>query len=285
MTEAMQERPVQAQPEQQAASQMQESARPQIADTAGADESNLQTESFAVPDDYKEKGWAKNLKSTDDLWKMLDNAQSVVGKKTVVPDHAKATQEELQAFYGQLKPESADKYSFSDTMPEAERGLYGNLFHEAGLSDYQAKTLQDKFFGIAKEKYESERSLEGYKEVASKWLGDNYEAAVVDAVKHMRTTLNKEQQAVIDNLPNDAAVAVFALVNNLVKDYKISEGGAPVGNAGAHGAEALKQQLADIDKQIHEMARNPMHKQADKSALIQKRIGVLNKIYGNKDKA
>jgi len=285
MTEPMQEQPVEAQPEQQAAPQAHESARPQIADTSGADKNNPQTEPFAVPDDYKEKGWAKNLRSSDDLWKMLDNAQSVVGKKTVVPDHSKATQDELQAFYGQLKPDSADKYSFSDTIPEAERGLYGNLFHEAGLSDYQAKTLQDKFFGIAKEKYEGERSLDGYKQAAQKWLGDDYESAVVDAVKHMRTSLSEEQQAIIDDLPNDAAVAVFSLVNNLVKDYKITEGGAPAGNAGIQGEEALKQRLADIDKQIHEMARNPMHKQADKSALIQQRIGVLNKIYGNKDKA
>jgi hypothetical protein len=285
MTEPMQEQPVEAQPEQQAAPQAHESARPQIADTSGVDKSNPQTEPFSVPDDYKDRGWAKNLKSSDDLWKMLDNAQSVVGKKTVVPDHSKATQDELQAFYGQLKPDSADKYSFSDTIPEAERGLYGNLFHEAGLSDYQAKTLQDKFFGIAKEKYEGERSLDGYKQAAQKWLGDDYESAVVDAVKHMRTSLSEEQQAIIDDLPNDAAVAVFSLVNNLVKDYKITEGGAPAGNAGIQGEEALKQRLADIDKQIHEMARNPMHKQADKSALIQQRIGVLNKIYGNKDKA
>ena len=48
-------------------------------------ESNTATEQggFFVPDEYKEQGWAKNISSYDDLWKMNANAQSLIGKKTI----------------------------------------------------------------------------------------------------------------------------------------------------------------------------------------------------------
>lgn len=65
---------------------------------------------FAIPEAYKDKPWASKVKSHDDLWKQLENTQSLIGKKAIAPDFKTATPQEIEDYYSQMRP--ADKAEF-----------------------------------------------------------------------------------------------------------------------------------------------------------------------------
>jgi ribosomal protein L7/L12 len=77
---------------------------------------------FKLPDEFKDKGWAKSIKSFDDLVKGYDGAISLIGKRQ--------------------KPESAEAYDFEVGSRSADevKALKGMLF-ESGVSNEQAKKL------------------------------------------------------------------------------------------------------------------------------------------------
>ena len=49
-----------------------------------------------IPEEYREKGWTKNINSIDDLYKAYDNAQGLIGKKTIGIPSDDASPEELK---------------------------------------------------------------------------------------------------------------------------------------------------------------------------------------------
>lgn len=238
-------------------------------------------QSFAIPEAYRERGWTENLKSMDDVWQKLDNAQSLIGKRIAVPEWDKATPEEINKFYDNLRPKDISGYQIDESIPEGERESYSKIFYEAGLAPDQAKNVQDRVLALAKEKYESDRSEDGYKALAKETLGDKYEDVVKSSTEHLRKVLSEDQQKVLDNLPNDAAVTVFKLVDELVKGYKMTEGdaGSHKDDAGAEGDP--KEALAKIDKELQALSRNPSHTQKQRSELVQKRMKVLAKMGEN----
>lgn len=71
----------------------------------GAEAQPAPANDFSIPQEYADRGWSSKIKSTDDLFKAYDNAQSLIGKKSVAPAED-APQEEWDAYYSALRPES-----------------------------------------------------------------------------------------------------------------------------------------------------------------------------------
>lgn len=107
---------------------------------------------FTIPDTYKDRGWVEKIKSPDDLWKTLDNAQSLLGKRPAGIPAADAPQEEWDRFYQVARPESPDKYTLSDIegIPEGFdiapiKQQAADLAYKAGLTPKQANDLWNEY--------------------------------------------------------------------------------------------------------------------------------------------
>lgn len=113
------------------------------------------SEAFAIPDAYKDRGWVEKVKSPDDLWKALDNAQSLIGKRPAGIPANDAPDAEWEAFYKVARPESPDKYTLADIegLPEGVdltpyKADAQKLMFEAGLTQRQADALWKQYVGL-----------------------------------------------------------------------------------------------------------------------------------------
>ena len=108
------------------------------ANAAGGD-----TGGFSVPEEYKDAGWSKNIKSYDDLWKMNANAQSLIGRKTIGIPSDKSTPEEWQSFFEKMRPEKSEEYGLE--LEGDDNAFYEKLFFDNGISTTQDKGIMNAY--------------------------------------------------------------------------------------------------------------------------------------------
>ncbi len=172
----------------------------ETATTNGFAEPQLQTPAndFKVPEAYASKPWVEKIKSQDDVWKTLDNAQSLIGKKTQIVPGEGATEEDWNNFYKTIgRPEDAKGYQFkpieglpegTDLAPIQEKA--STIFHKAGLTPKQAETVWDMYIKdeldtVSKttaDGKEKEAALDKeFDEVVKNQFGDKYDTASKNA--------------------------------------------------------------------------------------------------------
>jgi len=219
-------------------------------------------ESFSVPDAYKDKGWAQNIKSMDDLYSQFDNAQSMIGKKSV--PSSDASDEQWNEFFSQLRPEAADNYQlitpegFEGEVNEEVQGQFKQLFHDIGLTDKQAQRLFEGYIDINKEAIGQEQTPEQmdaeFKDMMSEKFGDKATEAIKVANKYIGT-LGEEAIDTMNRLPNEQLSVVIQALNNIHKDMGM-EDSAPESSGGSTGttieelrsrATALRAEIRDGD--------------------------------------
>jgi len=242
---------------------------------------------FAVPEVYKEKGWAKKVKSLDDVYKQLDTLDSLAGKKTVVPDFDNATPDEVEAFFSQLRPK--DKaYKFPENSNKEVVEAISEAFYQAGAPKAMANKIIDAYTKIEKNIMEQRFSKDGLqkilKESFGKDGGDHAKIAggVINFTKGM---LNDQDQQFIDNhMPNDVLGVFYRFAHSVMTKYGVKEGTVEGGGgAGEHGAQDTEadfsKKAGDLRKQIRELSRKP-HTEADKKRLTDQ----LSKLYSDHNK-
>lgn len=220
---------------------------------------NPANDGFSIPDEYKEAGYAKNFKSQDDVWKALDNAQALIGKKTVgVPDWDNATDEEIQGYYDKVRPESSEGYDFFSEDFEGEKETYQAMFHEAGLSKKQAETLFNSYQADMKSKQAQAYSQEGLDTVLSEKLGDNYKEAYNESKPVLASNLSKESKEALNGLPNEFLGIFVEFANNVRNKYGIDDA-SKAGDTKPDGAHVVdkKAEHARLFNELKVMERNP----------------------------
>jgi hypothetical protein len=205
--------------------------------------------SFTVPEEYKARGWVEKIKTPDDLWKTLDNAQSLLGKKPVGLPAADAPDEEWNKYYNIARPESADKYTFSDVegLPEGAnldeaKKLAQQLMFDAGLPQKQADQLWKAYIKSETDAAKrNEQTLnQKFDEQLKAQFGDKATVAQGIAedmiVKHVPESVRASLQKAANN--PDALVGIIAMANSLHdeinkirKEYG-AEGKLPDGSRG-----------------------------------------------------
>lgn len=225
--------------------------------------------SFSIPDTYKDKPYLKDVKGLDDVLKMLDGAQTVLGKRPAgVPDD-KAAPEEWNKFYAAAgRPEKADAYEFDDTVlgegitrdPEVANKIKG-IFHAAGLSSKQAKSIQASYDKMMNE--QSTAQAEAAKADNAKFDTDAIavfgarkdEALQVakDLISEMAPASMKEH---LSKLGNTELLTLASILDTVNSKY-IKEAKAP----GAGGAGSGKS-TADLEKEAYELMATPKYKDA-----------------------
>lgn len=238
---------------------------------------------FVVPDMYTEKEWVKGIKSVDDLWKMNDNAQSLLGKKTLGVPTDTSTPDEVMAFNKAFGvPETADEYDFKDDG--TLKRVYGessddvakefkNLLHKAKASTKQAKILQEGYGQIVANVVEKMQSNAvaidtDFELLADKTFG-NKKAKVLDTAKTLLAENAPEGfTEYLGTLSNESLIVMAGVLNNIQTKY-IDEDKIPIGQSAVGQSEdtirlALQKVIASPEFQNQ---LNPSHDMAKREWL------------------
>lgn len=211
---------------------------------------------FEVPDEYKDKEWAKNVlkseKPREEFFKMMDNAQSMIYKKSElqVPGE-NATPEQIKAFHKQLGvPEDPSAYNvkpvewaeedkpigdfLNASRNEAFMGDIKAAAHAAGVTPAQLQALADAYDrSFAKQHKEAitaqiakEAELEkGFDELATKLFGDSKFTVVNNAKRMMEGLVPNEVKPYLAKLDNEALAVLASVLQGVTKRYVKEDAG------------------------------------------------------------
>lgn len=224
--------------------------------------------SFTVPDAYKERGWVEKIKSPDDLWKTLDNAQSLLGKRPAGIPANDAPEDEWEKFYQAAgKPEAPDKYQFSDieNLPEGFdatpfKEKAANILHQAGLNQKQADKVWKMFMQSELEALASQKELQAAKDAEFDALTKKHIPDFDKASKVAQDMINagvpeelRGAYAEVAENPKALAAVISALnhansqIEKVKKEYG-AEGKLPHG-----GQQAASQDMGEIRKELAQL--------------------------------
>jgi hypothetical protein len=197
---------------------------------------------FSIPKEYANEGWAKDLKTSEDVFKKLAGAESLIGSKVKLPD-AETSDEDRNKFFEQFRPETSDEYTFNrDNQSEEMKGFQNeemdkavkDIFHKAGLAPWQAEMIQSEYeAGLAEtiknlpageEGGESaEEANAAFDKLAKEKFGEN-ESAIMEAANKLIEAHTPEGFGdMLKTLPNEQAMALAGLLGEIQKNY-IDEG-------------------------------------------------------------
>jgi hypothetical protein len=176
---------------------------------------------FAVPDAYKDKPWAAKVKSPDDLWKQLDGAQGLIGKKVVVPDFEKADPKDIEDYVAQLRPKDKTAYKFDDATPAEQKAALADMLHEVGIPAFQANKLIEKYKAIESAEVAKAFDNTAFIEDVKKAFGDGYEEKFKETTNVLKNLLPPETFKLVDiDAPNIVSATVYKIAAKLQDDYK-----------------------------------------------------------------
>ena len=206
---------------------------------AGTESVAEASETFVVPTEYVEKGWAKDLKSYDDVYKKLDGAETLIGARPSGVDLPKedATPEDLASFYGAIgRPEEAGAYKFnregqseamsafnSDEMDSAVK----EIFHKYGLRPEQATGLQTDYEALINtafgEQIEAKQKLDDdFEKVTTEKFGNEKETILENAKVLLKQHTPSGFEEYVKDLPNESLIVMAGVLNDIKSKY-ISE--------------------------------------------------------------
>jgi hypothetical protein len=215
---------------------------------------------FAVPEEYKNAGWASNIKSYDDLWKQHDNAQKLIGRKTIGIPNADSSEDEIQEFYSKVRPENSDKYDF-DLGDDTE--AFRKIFYDNGVSERQAKAITEAYKESVRKASEGLYSEEGFKETMEEALGEDYQKKIEKVNGFLKQYGRKSALAEIDKLPNETLGLVYGLINLTMDKYAVKE----LGTVNTKSAMSNEKDLGEYMKKMMALDSDPFVTQEKRDAL------------------
>lgn len=247
----------------------------------GVVQENQVSQSFAIPDDYKDKGWVSKIKSADDLWKQLDNAQGLLGKKAIVPNLDGADEKQIEDYFSQLRPADKNDYEIGDFASDDEKEVYKDMLYEAGLSKVQASKLLAKYGEMQTQAKDSLYSEEGFVEGMKNAFGEKYDAKLGELKQDLARVISKEDANMIEGLPNNIATLMFKIADGFKKSYgaNVVEGKGQLNTGQGLNTGDVDTQIEALHKEISaKFSGSVPYKSSDKSAAVQQ----LNKLTTQK---
>ena len=222
---------------------------------------------FAIPDSYKEAGWAKNIKSYDDLWKQHENAQKLIGRKTIGIPTSDSSEEEIEQFYAKVRPESLDGYDF-DLAEDTD--FFKDVFYKSGISARQAKALTDAYKESVRKSTESLYSENGFKEVMKNALGDEYSTKIEKVNAFLKQYGKKSALDEIEQLPNETLGLLYGLINLTMDKYAVKELGSVSNGIEQKSAMNNEKDMAEYMQEMMALDKDPFVSKEKKDAIRRK---------------
>ena len=257
------------------------------------------TTTFIIPEAYKDKPYMKDIDSQEKLYQQFDNAQALIGKKTIGVPTSESTDEDWQKFYTTMgRPEDSGKYEFTKVEgPEgidlqgSEEGMkkVKEMFHKAGLSGKQATQIKKAYDEMFLEQYNkqlatgkagSDQQNTEFEGLLDKHFGDQKEAASARVNKMLVEFVPTEFKKHVDGLDNKNLMILTAVLDKVHKKYvsedNLDAGGNPIPTETVETMRVSAQQMM-----VSEAWKNPMHAQhqatKDKVKALYEKIDLATK--------
>ena len=194
-------------------------------------ESNTATEQggFFVPDEYKEQGWAKNISSYDDLWKMNANAQSLIGKKTIGIPTSASTDEEWSDYYSKVRPEKAE---YGLTEWDEDNQAISNIFHKYGLAEKQAQGISNELKALQEQYTSNFYSQEAYDQEMQSRFGKDFSEKTKSITDFIKKEASDMDKSLLEELPNNVLGIVYGLIDKVRTRYAVKDSDAAKSGSG-----------------------------------------------------
>lgn len=216
-----------------------------------------------VPQDLHDRGYLKDYldkpqspEAFAEIFKKLDGAETLIGKKTLIPDD-KSKPEEVEAFYAKLGLAKADAYDVKALGEKADEAFSKEIQAAAHKGRLTQKQLNDFLEGMApgitqrraaQAEAQAARDKEFEALVAAAHGPEN--KPVLDRVQAaLKEYTPKTHQPFIDSLDNKALAVLTGVINAIMVKYVPEDELNGTGNgapAGAEGKAALQEEARKL---------------------------------------
>lgn len=208
-----------------------------------------------IPAEFKDRPYLADVDNVEKLFKKLDGAQTLLGKRPAgIPDAA-APKEQWEAFWKAAgKPEKAEEYEFEKveglTYSDEFTGLVKGLFHGAHVPKDMAKNLQKGFDQIQLQMQKKHKDAEAasdaeFDKLVAPHMGADADKSLKQSQALIKSVLPADLAPHLDKL-TAAQAAIMAVVINKFAEKYVTEDRLPMGGdgAGAQGEniESLRSQ-------------------------------------------
>ncbi len=218
-----------------------------------------------IPAELHDRGWAKDWlekphtpEATAELFKKLDGAEALIGKKTLIPGADVTDPKELEAFYGKLRPAKAEDYEFKlgDKPDEGFVKEMRAAAHAAGLDKRQlAKFVEGLAPGFtARQKAVADAQAAQnaeFEALVEKAHGKDNEAVLARTEAAITEFTPEAYKPFVAGLDNKSLAVLSGVINAVLVKY-VPEAdlagmgkGAPSGD-GAVTPEALREEAKKL---------------------------------------
>lgn len=257
----------------------------------GNQDPNTQASDFAIPDEYKEKGWAKFFdgKTGEDLktelFKSYDNSQVLIGKK--IEDYIGNTDLKNLDNYETIKenlikqiapqyevPQNSSEYDLKSMLTDdnGEKifeyddealNSFADKFKEIGLSKDNAKNLLEYYINYSSEQFQKLTNADDLENALKTMFGETSTKSEqrIKAENLLKEFLPEKDRVVIQNsVPNNIIEMFYKVAKGLTDKYGYSEGssGGNKDNGNFRMSEADKDsKLQELYKKLEELDSHP----------------------------
>lgn len=225
---------------------------------------NTATPDFStmIPEAYREKEYLKGVDSMDRLFQDFDNAQKLIGKKSIPgPDDAPEKWDEFYKAAG--RPDTASEYEFSQTeglnYNEDVANKTKEIFHKAGLSAKQAAMIQQEYDKMVMEMQPSQEKIDQEFDALATEVFGAQKDQVLEKSKSMLTKYAPEKfKDHINNLSNENLIVLSSVLNGVINDH-VSEDRIPSGGASNTGSDPREEAKKLMMSPEYKDAFHPNH--------------------------
>lgn len=265
------------------------------------EENATNTSGFEIPEEYKDKGWAKVFgdKSGDDLkaafFKSYDSAQTTIGKR--VEDFLANNDLKQLGNYEEIKktltsqlmpeyttPEDIKDYGLTNIIAEelGEDAVYNaesieafaNVFKENGISQAQGKEIMKSYVDFQVKEFEKFTNADELENNINQMFKSNPSQRTVCESLIKEFLPSEDQKFIQQTMPNVVVEMFYKVAKGLVDKYDYKE------NNSARNSSTMRMSQADknneyerITKELEELARRP-HSQQEKQQLLNQLMSV-----------
>lgn len=243
-----------------------------------------------APAEFHDRGWAKPFlekpwtpETQAEIIKKLDGAESLLGKKTLIPGADVTDEKELDAFYSKLRPEKAEDYDIKALGEKADEGLVKTMraaAHKAGMDKRQFSTflaglapdIAARQKAVAEAQAARDKEFEG---IVSTTFGKENEKVVARVGEALKEFTPDPLKPHIDKLDNNALAIVTGVINAIMVKFLPEDqlNGKVKGEGAESDKGALQKEARDL--QASDAWKNFQHPDYEKT---KKRVA---EIYAN----
>lgn len=234
-------------------------------------------ESFVVPDAYKDKPYLKGVDSQDKLFKMLDGAQELIGKKGPSRPIDGAPQTEWDAYYeSQGRPKTAAEYQFEKVEgvqydDKLTQGVKDLLFKN-GINAATAKELQKGFdtivVQVVKDKgiqLQEQQKLDlDFDKLGAEAFGAQRDQVLATSKSLIDKFSSEKVKPYVAKLPNESLIVMADVINNINKTY-IKQDGAPGAGPTTTGVSPADRSARGRELMASPAYSDPWHKDHERT--------------------